>query len=325
MASFYKKPVNLILTGSSWLGSFVSHEKTYINGMPLSVSTELTNCCNLKCPECSAGSGQLTRHKGFMDISVFRKAIDELRPFLFNVNLYFQGEPMMHPLFFSFVEYCNGIHSTVSTNGHFLSPENSERIVHSGLSHLIVSLDGTDQDSYSKYRVNGDFEKVMTGLASVSEAKRRNRSSMKLEIQFLVNSFNEHQIPELRLIAGKLKASLRLKSMQIINSDKIKLWLPVDRKFRRYEEIDGKYVIKSKLPDSCARLWFNPVITWDGKVIPCCFDKDAEHIMGDFTINSFRDIWNGPRYRVFRRVILSDRNMIKICSNCTSGLVEAKY
>jgi radical SAM protein with 4Fe4S-binding SPASM domain len=113
--------------------------------------------------------------------------------------------------------------------------------------------------------------------------------------------------------------------MQIINSDKIKLWLPVDRKFRRYEEIDGKYVIKSKLPDSCARLWFNPVITWDGKVIPCCFDKDAEHIMGDFTINSFRDIWNGPRYRVFRRVILSDRNMIKICSNCTSGLVEAKY
>ena len=38
---------------------------------------------------------------------------------------------------------------------------------------------------------------------------------------------------------------------------------------------------KNSLPDRCARLWFNPVITWDGKVIPCCFDKNAEYVMGD--------------------------------------------
>ncbi len=325
MTFCYKRPVNLILAGSSWLSSFISHEKTYIKGMPISVSAELTNCCNLKCPECSAGSDQMTRHRGFMDISLFRNTIDELRPFLYNVNLYFQGEPMMHPLFFSFVEYCNGIHSTVSTNGHFLSPENSERIVNSGLSHLIVSLDGTDQNIYSKYRVNGDFEKVMAGIELVSEARIRNRSAMKLEIQFLVNSFNEHQVSEVKEIAGKLKASLRLKSMQIINRETIQKWLPINRKFRRYEELDGTYVIKNRFPDRCARLWFNPVITWDGKVVPCCFDKDAEHIMGDVTLDSFRDIWNGPRYRVFRKAILRDRNMIKICRNCTSGLEEAKY
>lgn len=325
MSISFKKSVNLMLTGSSWLGSILGSHRTFIKGMPITVSTELTNYCNLKCPECSSGSGQMTRERGFMDITLFRKAIDELSPFLFNINLYFQGEPMMHPLFFSFVDYCRGIRSTVSTNGHFLSPEYSERIVKSGLSHLIVSVDGTDQACYSEYRVDGNFEKVMDGLNMVSVAKRRYNSPLKLEIQFLVNRFNEHQIPQIKSIAEKLKASLKLKSMQIINREKTHLWLPESRKFRRYEEKEGLYVIKNNMPDRCARLWFNPVITWDGKVIPCCFDKDADHIMGDLNIDSFRDIWNGPRYRVFRRAILRDRSMIDICRNCTSGLKEAKY
>ncbi len=70
--------------------------------------------------------------------------------------------------------------------------------------------------------------------------------------------------------------------------------------------VNGEYRIKSSLPDRCARLWFNPVITWDGKVLPCCFDKDADHIMGDLNQESFRDIWNGTKYRLFRRILLSD-------------------
>ena len=53
------------------------------------------------------------------------------------------------------------------------------------------------------------------------------------------------------------------------------------------------------------RFWFNPVITWDGKVVPCCFDKDAEYVMGDLNQDSFREIWNGTKYRIFRKSILS--------------------
>ena len=83
-------------------------------------------------------------------------------------------------------------------------------------------------------------------------------------------------------------------------------------------------MIRSSLPDRCARLWFNPVITWDGKVLPCCFDKDADHIMGDLNQESFRDIWNGAKYRLFRRILLSDRSSIEICRNCTSGLKGVK-
>jgi radical SAM protein with 4Fe4S-binding SPASM domain len=313
------KPFNALIAGYSYLKSTVSG-KPLVNGMPVSVGAELTNFCNLNCPECSSGSGRMTRERGYMDIDLFRRVMSELRPYLYNTNLYFQGEPMLHPLFFSFLDNYASPHATVSTNGHFLSVENSEKIVRSGLEKLIISLDGIDQDTYSSYRKNGDVKLVIDGIRNIAGARKRLNSSLKIEIQCLVNRLNEAQIPQIRELASGLKVNLRLKSMQISDMKDIGSWLPLKRRFGRYKMKNGEYIIKNSLPDRCARLWFNPVITWDGKVIPCCFDKNAEYIMGDLNVDSFRDIWDGPKYRIFRKSILSGRDMIEICRNCSSGL-----
>ena len=318
------KPVNLLKAGYSYVEGSVMR-KNYIKGMPLSLSTELTNNCNLHCPHCSSGSGRMIRKRGFMDLELFKRVMKELRPFLYNVNLYFQGEPMLHPLFFSFIRNCQNSHIVVSTNGHYLSEENSEKIVRSELSKLIISLDGMDQETYSAYRVDGSMNSVIDGLKNLSNLKKRHNSSLKVEIQFLVNRFNEHQIPEVRQLAKNFHASLSLKSMQIINKADICSWLPSRRRYRRYKTENGEYVMKNSFPDRCARLWFNPVITWDGKVIPCCFDKDAEYVMGDLNQDSFREIWVGPKYRIFRKSILTGRHMIEMCRNCTSGLRGVKH
>jgi radical SAM protein with 4Fe4S-binding SPASM domain len=313
------KSSNALKAGYSYLRSSVTG-KAGIFGMPVTISTELTNHCNLKCPECNSGSGLMTRNRGYMDIDLFEKVIDELKPYLFNINLYFQGEPMLHPQFFSFIERSAGINSVVSTNGHFLSVGNAEKIVSSGLTKLIVSLDGMDGNTYKLYRVKGNFDQVMNGIKSVSEAKRKTASPMKLEIQFLVNRNNEHQIPMVKRYALDMKASLKLKSMQVISNGSHQYWLPSLKNFNRYKFKENGYVLKSTLPDRCSRLWFNPVITWDGKVVPCCFDKNADHIMGDVNEDTFREIWHGPKYRIFRRSILAGRYNTEICRNCTSGL-----
>ena len=318
------KPVNLFKAGYSYIKASATG-KADIKGMPVSISTELTNNCNLQCPDCTSGSGLMRRKRGFMDLELFKKVMKELHPFLYNVNLYFQGEPMLHPLFFSFLTNCPKPYSVVSTNGHFLSGKSSELIVRSGLRKLIVSLDGMDQEKYSTYRVNGNVKSVIEGLINVTQAKRKYHSSLKIEIQFLVNRFNENQIPEVRQFARSLHVSLCLKSMQIINKQNIGSWLPSDRRFRRYKIKEGEFAIKNTMPDRCARLWFNPVITWDGKVVPCCFDKDAEYIMGDLNQDSFGEIWYGPKYMIFRKSILTGRHMIEMCRNCTSGLKGAMY
>jgi radical SAM protein with 4Fe4S-binding SPASM domain len=262
----------------------------------------------------------MQRERGFMDPELFNKIVGELRPYLYNINLYFQGEPMLHPQFFSILKSCTDIRTVVSTNGHFLTDRNSDKIVRSGLNKLIISIDGIDQETYTAYRKDGSLERVLEGLKNVTKARKRHNSDLKIEIQFIVNSFNEHQIASVRKLASSEKVSLKLKSMQILNKENIRSWLPEQERFRRYEIKDGKYAIKSSLSDRCARLWFNPVITWDGKVIPCCFDKDAGHVMGDLNNESFREIWNGSKYRIFRKSILSGRHMIEICRNCTSGL-----
>jgi radical SAM protein with 4Fe4S-binding SPASM domain len=324
MINYLNKPVNLFASGFSYLKSS-ARGMPEIKGMPVSVSAELTNNCNLSCPHCCSGSGKMLRKKGFMNIDLFKKVMKELRPYLYNVNLYFQGEPMLHPLFFSFIANCLKTSTVVSTNGHYLSGENSERIVRSGLSKLIISIDGADQETYSVYRVNGNLNTVTEGLQNVTSAKERYKSSLKVEIQFLVNSFNEHQIPQIKQLAKRVHARLSLKSMQITDKADIGTWLPSDKRFKRYKIKDGSYVVKSSMPDRCARLWFNPVITWDGKVVPCCFDKNAEYIMGDLNQDSFREIWDGPKYRVFRKSILSGRGTVEICRNCTSGLAGVKY
>lgn len=227
---------------------------------------------------------------------------------------------MMHPQFFDFLEHSKEFTTTVSTNGHFLSVENSEKIISSGLNRLIISLDGMDQTVYSRYRRMGDSGKVIEGIDNVLAARKRLHSSLSVEIQFLVNRFNEHQIFQAEQFAYERNIKLRFKSMQVLNEERIEEWMPEIRKFRRYEVKGTRYTIRSSLPDRCRRVWFNPVVTWDGKVIPCCFDKNADYVMGDLNINSFREIWNGSEYQNFRSRILTERSRINICRNCTEGL-----
>ncbi|MBG0858385.1 MAG: SPASM domain-containing protein [Bacteroidales bacterium] len=321
MTGRFVRTSNAFSAGFSYFRS-IATGNAFISRMPPAISAELTNNCNLNCPECFSGTSQglMKRCRGYMDTELFGRIITELRPFLYNINLYFQGEPMLHPKLFVFIQKSRGIRSVVSTNGHFLSPENAERLVKSGLWTLIVSLDGMDQTTYSSYRVNGDLQKVTEGIRNIAEARERFSSKMNLQIQFLVNRLNEHQIPLAKAFAHKMKASLRLKSMQIITKEAAGYWMPSKPEFCRYEKKNGEYVLKNSFPNRCPRLWFNPVITWDGKVLPCCFDKDAEHVMGDLNEESFYDIWEGPKYKIFRKNLLSGRDMTEICRNCTSGI-----
>ncbi len=324
MAGIIVKPANAVKSAYSYVvSSLTGLPVTY--GMPATVSLELTNNCNLGCPECASGSGTMLRERGFMDPALYKKVIRELNPFIWYASLYFQGEPFLHPDIFYFLQLKENAKVIISTNGHYLGGNNARKTVLSGIHKLIVSLDGMDQEPYSKYRVNGNLETVMAGIRNVSLERQRLNSPMKLELQFLVNRFNEHQIAQAESFAREVKASLRLKSMQVIQGHDAGEWMPSAGKFARYETSGGRFTIKNPMPSRCLRLWLNPVITWDGKVLPCCFDKDAEYIMGDLRSETFREIWHGNKFRKFRLKVLSDRKSIPICRNCTSGMRNVEF
>ncbi len=315
---FFTRALNTTKIGCSYLLSNLQG-KALVAGMPPAISLELTNNCNLRCPECFNGSGAMKREKGFMELALFERIVEELRPYTFHLNLYFQGEPMLHPGFYEFLEKSKEFKTTVSTNGHFIDDHAAEKIALSSLNKLIISLDGMTEESYSAYRVGGDFKKVIEGIRLISLNIKKYSSPLKLVIQFLVNRHNEDQIPRIKKFAKEANAELKLKSMQVITKDGFEKWVPNNRRFKRYEEIEGRYNIRSKLPNRCSRLWFRPVVTWDGYLLPCCFDKDGNYRMGNLYDSSFSDLWNGPKYKLFRNNLLSDRKSIDICSNCCSG------
>ena len=293
-------------------------------GMPFTVSLEPTTACNLRCPECPSGLRAFTRPTGNLKEDFFRKTIDELHQNLMYLIFYFQGEPYINPNFLDMVKYAHdrGIYTITSTNGHFLNDKNAQKTIESGLDRLIISVDGTTQDTYESYRKEGKLENVLHGARNIVKWKKQmNSKTPHIIFQFLVVKPNEHQIPEIYKLAEEIGVDeVKLKTAQVYEYENGNDLIPTIDKYARYKQNpDGKWIFKNALVNHCWKLWHSCVITWDGLVVPCCFDKDAEHRLGDLKQNTFREVWRNGSYSRFRRAILKGRNQIDICTNCTEG------
>jgi radical SAM protein with 4Fe4S-binding SPASM domain len=293
-------------------------------GLPVALSIEPTTACNLRCPECPSGLRAFTRATGNLKADFFRQTIAELHPDLMVLILYFQGEPYIHPQFLEMVAHARSkkIFTITSTNGHFLNEENARRTVESGLDRLIISIDGAKQETYRQYRVGGHLDSVLQGARKVVEWKKRLGSSRpQVVFQCLVLRPNEHEMEDIRRLARETGAdAVQFKSAQIYDYEHGNPLIPTQERYARYRRrADGRWELKHALTPHCWKLWHSCVITWDGMVVPCCFDKDARHRLGDLKKDAFRRIWHSEAYLQFRRAILRGRDQIDICQNCTEG------
>lgn len=293
-------------------------------GLPVTISLEPTTACNLRCPECPSGLRSFTRETGNLREDFFRSTVDDLYRQLTCLIFYFQGEPYINPKFLEMVNYAHrrGLYTITSTNGHFLNSDNARRTVESGLDRLIISVDGTTQDTYEQYRIGGTLEHVLQGARNVVRWKRElGKSHPHVVFQFLVVKPNEHQIPEIYRLAREIGVDeVKLKSAQVYDYENGNPLIPSQDRYARYrQQADGTWTVKNALANHCWKLWHACVITWDGLVVPCCFDKDAQHRLGDLKKASFRDLWHGEAYQNFRRALLRGRSQIDICTNCTEG------
>jgi radical SAM protein with 4Fe4S-binding SPASM domain len=295
-------------------------------GIPISISFEPTTSCNLRCPECPSGLRAFSRPTGMLNQDFFRQTIDGIHQELLYLIFYFQGEPYLNPDFLDMVKYASQkkIYTATSTNAHYLNDENARKTVESGLDRLIISIDGTTQDVYQQYRVGGKLDKVVEGTKNILKwRKALNSKTPFIFFQFLVVKPNEHQMADIQALAKELGVDeVRFKTAQVYDyaQDSNQL-IPENTQFSRYRKLpNGEYEPKNRMVNRCWKLWHANVITWDGLVVPCCFDKDATHQLGDLKKADFRTVWKSPAYKTFRKQLLSGRKNIDICSNCSEGL-----
>lgn len=287
------------------------------------------NLCQLKCPLCPVGAQLLTQERIIMPMETFKTIIDKM-PFLRAIELYRSGEPFLNPELLTMIRLAHdrNIKVVISTHFSFAKPDEFfDELAASGLETVVVSLDGTSQETYSHYRVGGDYELVLSNIKKLIEAKNRARSNMpKIIWQFLVNKYNEHEIATAQGIADALKITLDLRPISLadnepdvkhefFNMEERKLeWLP-----QKDTYISDCYKGEYSYPLSkgiCPQLFTRIMVMADGKILPCCEAWDQESAFGDLLKESFDDIWYGRKYLDSRSRVLNKKHTPQVQSIC---------
>ncbi|MGE0090375.1 MAG: radical SAM/SPASM domain-containing protein [Bacteroidales bacterium] len=322
----FSKLVNITLVYFGyWLSTLF--KRVFIWGYPYAISIETSAICNLKCSECPTGNNSLKRKQGLMTYSDFGEIINQIKKYAVYVNLSLQGEPFLNKDLFKMIRYAdkNKIITSLSTNGHFIDSETAKKIISSGLKRIIVSIDGVDQETYETYRKGGSLNTVVDGVKILSSIKANKKVKYpEIILQFIVFKQNEHQLNKIKKLGKKWGVNkVELKSAQINNPENITL-IPSINKYSRYKVRNNRLELKNNLKNRCFRIWETIVITWDGTVVPCCFDKDASYSLGNIKTNKIFDVWKSLAFNNFRKNILVGRKKTAICCNCTEGL-RIKY
>jgi MoaA/NifB/PqqE/SkfB family radical SAM enzyme len=291
-------------------------------GMPYRYNIDSTNICNLRCPVCPTGLGTIGRERGRIDFENFKAVVDQIAKYAYVLDLYNWGEPFLHPRIFDMISYAHRCRISVrlSSNMNYFSREMAEKTVASRLDRIIVSVDGSTQETYEKYRRGGNLSKLLSNVGLLVEEKRRQDSLWPfILMRMLINRYNEDQIDELRRIAEDLGVDgFSTGGFFVDTTDpaQIEEWLPTDEAQSYYD------YSADKLENvwSCSDLWEGMTINWDGGVAPCCW---LYHKKNDFD-NAFEkpvaEIWNGEAYVSSRRVFAfggpKDGPQKTICTAC---------
>jgi MoaA/NifB/PqqE/SkfB family radical SAM enzyme len=275
-----------------------------VRGMPYRYNIDPVNICNLKCPVCPTGLGTLGRERTRMDLDNFKRIVDQIVRHAYVLELYNWGEPFLHPHIFEMITYAHKkkISVRLSSNMNYFSAKMATSVVASGLDRVIVSIDGSTQESYEKYRKGGKLNRVFDNIRLIVEEKKRQRSAYPfILVRMLINRYNEHQVDELRAIAHDLGVDAFSTGGFFIDTTdpaQVKEWLPVD-------EAQSFYDYSAKKLENvwhCADLWESMTINADGGVAPCCWLHHEKNDFDNVFTTPVATVWNSDAYLSSRRV-----------------------
>lgn len=296
---------------------------------PNTLTIDIGNVCNLRCPLCPTGRGDGDAAKGFMKFEEYCRVIDELAPYLTKLDLHNWGEPLLNKDLIPMINYAKkrSIPVHISTNLMRLTPETAKELIATKLEKIFISCDGASPETYSTYRVGGDFSTVIDNTRILVDEKRRQGNSYtRLRLLFHVFRHNEHEIEKIAELARSLSVELVIDRMRpdmgkevfedtkdAINRDRE--WIPTNPDYCPFDmEKESK-----KRETSCRELWKTAVVNWEGSILPCCAVYGEKYRFGNIFEESFKKIWNNDKYRSAREEVLGKTERSPtICHICKS-------
>jgi MoaA/NifB/PqqE/SkfB family radical SAM enzyme len=282
--------------------------RSRLRGLPYKIIVDTCNVCNFHCPLCRTGARLNGRKKGMMSFANFKRFIDPLAEHALVLILHNWGEPFLNKDIYKMIAYANskGLATRLSSNLYAMDRQDLKNVVDSGLNHITVSIDGASEETYTKYRVGGDFRRVLDNLKILIEIKRQYRRPFPvIEWQFLVMRHNEHEIPDARRLAGEIGVDLltfgpigfgEAPYDGSYDNGLGEKWLPRHNLEYRYR-YDGAYLFDTP----CFFLWESVTLNRDGGLAPCCVLDDPRMDFGNVMDESVQNIWNNELYIGSRR------------------------
>lgn len=309
--------------------SLIDRESERVPLYPPTVTVELTNTCNLKCPLCPTGNRSSKRQQGNIDFSSFRKIVDEIAPGTTSLGLHSYGEAILHKDFVKIVSYAGGkgLYTFVDANLNSITTyEKAKKLIDSGIDEIKVSLDGVDQESYSKYRINGSFDTVINAVRWLIEERDKNRGHRPtIKLQFLVMRHNEHLIEEFKELAHAMGVAYSLGSiwidLQASDITEQRQFLPENKEFSFYRfDKNNNPTLKEGELNYCTHPLRQMLIFWDGTVGFCCMDQRFQVLLGNVLDDGVLKIWNGKKMANMRRRLVDDIHSIPCCKRCPDSI-----
>lgn len=311
--------------------------KVTVQGRPYLLFLDPCNYCNLRCPLCPTGLNDLKREQAMLSLEHFKRYFDPHADYLFEVILHNWGESFINKNVYKMIEYAQSknVGTNISSNFVIVNSDDIDQILDSGLEYLIISLDGTDQESYGKYRVRGDFERVVSNVRElINRRTARGQRYPMVEWQFIVMKQNEHQLADAEVMAKELGVDL-LRFIPVglpfdarNRAQLAEEWYPVTVSGRSPSTHEEQSFGQANKPSPCFYLYRSMTINPDGKVSPCCVVNNARYDFSDFSQMEEIDVgavWNNEKFRSGRSLFSAEEYTGRPATVCDACDIFSKH
>ena len=274
---------------------------------PDRIYIESTNYCNLKCIMCPTGLGTIKRPKGYMDMRLYRRIVDEIGPRTGSAVLHSWGEPLMHPELFEMIRYGKraGMRMETSTNITLLNDERARKVLDAELDVLYLALDGATKDTYQGVRVNAKWDKVLRNIENFLELKAQRGASTKVIMQIIAMNETRAEVEE-------FVARWNRPEVDQVNVKHLDTWGDQVEAITAHK-LGGERSPMKRVP--CPNLWYHAYIFWDGSLTSCERDYDIKTPLGNVADGVLK-AWHGPAMRQLRRFHREGNFKAPACERC---------
>lgn len=279
-----------------------------VTDFPIYLLIEPISSCNLRCVMCFQIDETFNKSQEFMgkmDIELFYKIIDQACVGGTKaLTLASRGEPTLHPQLSEMLDYCKDkfFELKINTNATLLNEKLIHKILQSSVTDMVFSVDSYQKDEYESIRVRGIFENVLNNIIKFKEIREKEYPDSKCITRISGVKINKEQDPI------KFKEFWEKYVDHVVMVEMENRW----DTYHNSKEIAGS--------GSCEYLWERMYVWYDGICNPCDIDYKSELAVGSIKENSIKDIWQGEKYQMIRKLHLNgNRNSCYPCDRCPVG------